>query len=171
MKKIKLHTTLALLKQNYACESGYKKLRKSLGDKWPDDKPINLLHILKSNGTQDMLWCIRATVEPYADHWVFLCGMYADFAESVLPIFEARFPNDDRPRKAIEYARTNKGSAAWAAEAAAWAAEAAAWAAWAAGAAAEAAGAAAEAAWAAAEAAAKAAERKKQAAIIRRYLS
>ena len=29
----------------------------------------------------------------------------ADFAEHVLPLFEANYPDDDRPRKAIEAAR------------------------------------------------------------------
>ena len=29
----------------------------------------------------------------------------ADFAERVLPIFEAQYPDDDRPRKSIEEAR------------------------------------------------------------------
>jgi len=29
----------------------------------------------------------------------------ADCAECVLPLFESRFPNDDRPRKAVEAAR------------------------------------------------------------------
>ena len=29
----------------------------------------------------------------------------ADFAERVLPLFEAEYPDDDRPRKAIEAAR------------------------------------------------------------------
>ena len=59
----------------------------------------------------------------------------ADCAENVLPIFEKKSPNDDRPRKAIEAARAfargeidrNQLAAAWAA---AWAAaSAAAWAA------------------------------------------
>ncbi|MGH2835407.1 MAG: putative immunity protein, partial [Solirubrobacteraceae bacterium] len=66
----------------------------------------------------------------------------ADCAEAVLPLFEERFPNDDRPRKAIEAARLHaRGElpAAEAAEAAeaAWAAGAAgaAGTAWAAGAA------------------------------------
>ena len=111
MKKIKLHTTLELLREKGACEFGYKKLLKNLGTKWSDDKPINLLRVLKSNGVQDMLWCIRATTEPYKNHWEFLCGMYADFAESVLPVYEKQFPNDPRPRNAIEYARTGKGAA------------------------------------------------------------
>jgi hypothetical protein len=54
-----------------------------------------------------------------------------DFAERVLPIFEAQFPNDDRPRLAIQAGRDYANGlisrdAAWAAEAArdAWAAEA-----------------------------------------------
>jgi len=74
----------------------------------------------------------------------------ADFAEHVLPLFEAEYPDDDRPRKAIDAARSYArgeitkeqldaagaaaGAAAWddawaAARAAAWAAaRAAAWA-------------------------------------------
>ena len=55
----------------------------------------------------------------------------ADFAEHVLPLFEADYPDDDRPRKAIEAARafargevtrTQLKAARAAAEAAAWAA-------------------------------------------------
>lgn len=93
-------------------------------------------------------------------------------AEAVLPLFEERFPEDDRPRKAIEAARVHivcpsdarAARAAWAAEAAARAAEAAAAeaAAWTAEAAVRAAWAAEATAWAAvvvaaAEAAARAA--------------
>src|SRR5690606_31434495 len=86
----------------------------------------------------------------------------ADCAERALPVYEAAYPGDDRPRRAVEVARAyardeatrdelSACAAAWAAEAAAWAAEAAA---------ADAAWAAAEdAAWAAAEAAAWAASK------------
>jgi hypothetical protein len=99
----------------------------------------------------------------------------ADFAEAVLPIYEAKYPNDDRPRKAIEAARAFANGeidtaardaardAAWdAAEAAAWAAardaardaaEAAAW----------------DAAWAAARAAARDAAWAAQGQIILDY--
>ena len=55
----------------------------------------------------------------------------ADVAEMVLPIFEAKYPSDDRPRKAIEAARrcadtdTATSAAAYAAYAAAYAAHAA----------------------------------------------
>ena len=61
--KYKLTTTLTLLKKHNACTDGYRKLLKSLGPKWPQDKPINLLRVLKSNGVQDMCWCFRATAE------------------------------------------------------------------------------------------------------------
>ena len=48
----------------------------------------------------------------------------ADCAEQVLPIFESAYPTDDRPRKAIEAARS--GASVPAARAAAFAAHAAA---------------------------------------------
>jgi len=54
----------------------------------------------------------------------------ARFAESVLHIYEAKYPNDDRPRKAIEATRSGNVTAdANAANAAAYAARAAAYAA------------------------------------------
>lgn len=41
----------------------------------------------------------------------------ADFAERVLHIYESKYPNDDRPRKAIEAARSGDKNAAAAADA------------------------------------------------------
>jgi len=43
----------------------------------------------------------------------------ADFAERVLHFYENKYPNDDRPRKAIEAARNNNAAAAAAYDAAA----------------------------------------------------
>ncbi len=161
MKKILLTTTLAKLREHSPCEYGYRKLCKSLGAKWPADKPINLLRILKSSGVDDMTWCLRATKQN--------CGrvvrlMAADFAESVLKYFTKEHPTDNRPALAIKAARDFAiGKIDAAARAAAGAA---AWdAAWDA-----ARDAARDAAGAAAGAAAWDAERKKQAAIIRKYL-
>jgi cytoskeletal protein RodZ len=48
----------------------------------------------------------------------------ADFAERVLHIYESKYPNDNRPRKAIEAARSGDKNAATAADAAATAAAA-----------------------------------------------
>ena len=180
--KVKLTTTLVKLKDKGVCIDGYRKLIKHLGADYPADKPINLLTILDSNGVQDMLWCLRATRE---DCVKIRCYMAADFAESVLHIFAKKYPNDDRPAKAIQAARDfadskiNKSAdaAAAAAYAAADAAAADADAAAADAAAADAdaadaaADAAAAAAAAAAYAAARAKEKQNQAEIIRRYLA
>ena len=97
----------------------------------------------------------------------------ADCAEHVLPIFEAAYPNDARPREAIAVARRFANGEATRQEmaAAGAAAGAATWAAWAAGAAAGAAtGATGAAAWAAG-AAARAAELRWQSERLAAYLS
>jgi len=100
--KTKLTTTLKLLRQHGACTDGYKKLRQSLGAAWPAGKPINLLHILKSNGVQDMMWCLRATEQDCLRERYLIC---ADMAESVLHLFTAQYPADARPALAIQAAR------------------------------------------------------------------
>jgi hypothetical protein len=129
---IALHTTFNKLRAANACASGYRTLAEHLGgvDSYGADTPINLLTILESNGVQDVLWCLRATLEPFKVFHEQLRGMYADFAESVLHIYEAQFPEDMRPRNAIAAARTGKAAAAYAAaDAASYAADAASYAA------------------------------------------
>lgn len=183
MKKIVLVTSLYRLRKFDACDGRYAHLKEKLGPKWDDKAPINLLDILKHNGTADCLWALCTTVKhPEGDRVMRL--MAADFAEAVLPIFEKDHPADDRPRKAIEAARkyangeiadqerTAAWYAAWAAARdaigdaagdAAWtAARAAAWA--------TAGDAAWTAAWTAAQAAAWATAGDEQAKIIRKYL-
>jgi hypothetical protein len=98
-----------------------------------DDEPLAILAILESNGINDALWALRAVDGKDRD----IRLMAADFAESVLHLFEAKFPNDDRPMKSIQAARDYANGliqldALKAASDAAWAA----WAAWAAAAAA-----------------------------------
>ena len=127
-----LNTTFAKLKENGACTEGYKKLAKSLGGvtKYGRDTPIPLSKIIESNGLQDTIWTLRATIEPSENILIeFACRC----AEHVLHFYEDKYPNDLRPRKAIEAARVcitdksetakNKRDAAWAAARdAAWAA-------------------------------------------------
>jgi hypothetical protein len=103
-----LYTTFALCKQHDACESGYKKLAKALGGVRTYGKytPIPLLKILETNGLGDAVWALRAVPEeqvPTRDRVarIFAC----DCAESVLLKCEAEYPNDKRPRQAIEVAR------------------------------------------------------------------
>ena len=143
-----LTTSLYRLRKFHACQLRYDHLASALGEDYGDKTPINFLTILGTNGTADCLWALCATAEN-CDTVARL--MAADFAESVLHLYERDYPNDDRPRKAIAATRAYaRGQITDAARAAAWdAAWAAAW---------DAAGDAARAAaWAAARAAARAA--------------
>lgn len=82
-------TTFARLKEHGACTEGYKKLAKHLGGvaTYGKHTPINLLTILESNGLTDTLWSLRAVQEPERDRVERLLA--CDYAEHVLPIFEA----------------------------------------------------------------------------------
>jgi len=169
MKKVVFITTLNAIRAMGPCEDGWKKLLKHLGKEKANDEPLNLLTILESNGVQHCLWALRCVEHPDLDRIARL--MAADFAEAVLPIFEKKYPKDDRPRKAIQAARdfangkitaqeraaAGDAARAAAAHAAGDAARAAAWAAAGAAAWAAARAAAGAAAWAAAGDAARAA--------------
>ena len=59
-----LETTLNRLREHSPCATGYATLLASLGGPSVDhDAPINLLHILGSNGVDDCLWALRATIQ------------------------------------------------------------------------------------------------------------
>ncbi len=155
-----LHTTFTKAKEARACIESYRKMAKALGsiNKYGKDTPIGLDKVLEVCGLQDTIWSLRCTIEPPENILIeFACRC----AEHVLHFFEDKYPEDNRPRKAIEAARVcindKSGAAAWAAARAAWAAAGAAArdAAWAA---AEAAWAAGDASWAAARAAGAAAD-------------
>jgi hypothetical protein len=124
-----LHTTFKLAHESGACTEGYRKLAKHLGgvNKYGKDTPIPLAVIIESNGLADAIWTLRCTLESSKDIQIeFACRC----AEHVLHLYEDKYPDDKRPREAIEAARAyaeGRGSAAEAARAAE-----AAWAAWAA---------------------------------------
>src|SRR3990167_8191218 len=101
-----LTTTFTLLRKANACTEGYKKLAKHLGGvtKYGADTPIALLTILDSNGLSDTLWCLRATQQE-ADALIVARLFAIDCPERVLPVFEAKYPNDQRPRQAIQAAK------------------------------------------------------------------
>ena len=138
-----LHTTFTRLHKSGACTESYKKLATAMGGitKYGKDMPIPLDKILDVCGLDDALWCLRAIIED-ANKAIRLFA--CDCAEQVLPIFEKKCPDDNRPRQAIEVSRkfanrevaTEELRAAWAAARAArdaaWAADAAGDAAWAA---------------------------------------
>jgi hypothetical protein len=100
-KSLIMKTTLNKIKEQSPCEEGWIKLLSFLNKIEADDEPLELKTILESNGTADTIWALR-TVEDY-DKEIRL--MAADFAESVLHIFEEKYPEDKRPRKAINAAR------------------------------------------------------------------
>ena len=164
-----LTTTLNAVREHRPCEDGWEKLLKSLKKTKADDEELSLEHILESNGVADAIWCLR-TVDGYdREKRLFAC----DAADHVLHLYEEKYPDDDRPRKAIEVSRryadgeaTSDELVAAAARAAyARAAAARAAASWAADARAAAARAADAAAWAAyADAAARAADARAAAA-------
>jgi len=139
-----LHTTFDRLHKAGACTSSYKRLAKSLGgiSRYGEDTPIPLEKVHDVCGLGDALWCLGAVIED-ADKEIRLFA--CDCAEQSLPLFEKEYPDDKRPRQAIETSRmfangkaTQKELAAarnavWvardAARAAVWAAWAAVWAA------------------------------------------
>ena len=101
-----LHTTMHLLKQAKACKGGYTKLAHHLGVGWDKNQPIPLTKVLDSNGLADALWCLRAVLPAETVNRDKLSRLLAgDYAEHVLPLWEDKYPNDKRPRQAIEAAR------------------------------------------------------------------
>jgi hypothetical protein len=139
-------TTLNKIKAHSPCENGWNKLLNHLGKTQADDEPLYIATIIQSNGIKDAVWALRAVEGKDKEIRLFA----ADCAESVLHIYENRYPNDDRPRKAIQSARDyangvigknelyaakdacGAGNAAWDASKAAWDASKAAGSAWAA---------------------------------------
>lgn len=101
-----LTTTFNLLREAKACTSGYRKLATHLGgvEAYGADTPVNLLTILESNGVADMLWCLQATQQEGATR--VASQLAIEFASEVLPLFEKRYSEDARPRKAIEAAKS-----------------------------------------------------------------
>jgi len=96
-----LTTTLAKIKEHKPCGSGWHTLITYMGTEYPWE-PFSLLEILESNGVRDCLWALRCTIED--SHKISL-SLAIKFAEHVLHIFEAEYPDDKRPREALEAAR------------------------------------------------------------------
>ena len=53
-------TTLNRIREHSPCVEGWKKLLAHLGKTTADDEPLAFATILKSNGLDDALWCLRA---------------------------------------------------------------------------------------------------------------
>ena len=119
-------TSFRLLHDAGACKERYRFLAKALGGikAYGVNTPITLLQILNINGFDDALWALMACDDAETFSRLLVC----DYAEHVLHIFEAEYPDDYRPRMVIEVSRRYaRGEATDAELSAAW------YAAWAAG--------------------------------------
>ncbi len=94
-----METTLNKIKAFAPCSGGWSKLLKGLGKAKANDSELELMDILKHNGIKDAVWALRCF--DYKDYGLFL----ADIAESVLHIYTAKHPYDERPASAIKAVR------------------------------------------------------------------
>ena len=116
-----LFTTFKKLHEHHACTEGYQKLARSLGgvNEYGKDTLIPLDKIIESNGLQDTIWSLRATTESSENLLIeFACRC----AEHVLHFYEDKYPDDKRPRRAIETTLVCITDKSPEARAAAWAA-------------------------------------------------
>ena len=95
-----LTTTLNEIRSHSPRDIMWKKLLSHLGKTKADDEPLPVVTVLDSNGPDNALWVLDYCCDPYIRRL-----LAADFAESVLHIFELERPNDTRPRDAIATAR------------------------------------------------------------------
>ena len=113
-------TTLKQIRKHSPCEDGWADLLKHLGKTKADDEPLRFSTILESNGIDDALWSLRALSQK---HHGKIRHLAADYAERVLYLFEKEYPEDKRPREAIQAARDHaeeKATAAGATGDTAW---------------------------------------------------
>ena len=102
---INLHTTLRLLRKHSACKPGYETLTAALGPDWGDNDPITLERIVETNGLQDAIWALCAVPKSQAKYRDRLARLFAVWcARQVLHIYEESYPDDKRPRNAIDTA-------------------------------------------------------------------
>jgi hypothetical protein len=103
-------TTFTALRKAHACSKGYRKLAEHLGsvDAYGANTPIPVSVVLESNGLDDALWVLRNAaledVQPLMVTWG------CDCAERVLPVWDAKYPNDRRPHDAVAAARNWVGN-------------------------------------------------------------
>ena len=95
-----LTTTLAEIKARSPDEDTWKRLLNGLGVTRANKKPLPLERILEICGLDEALWVLRAFKGH--DNAIRLFACYC--ARYALHTFERKFPDDKRPREAIETA-------------------------------------------------------------------
>jgi hypothetical protein len=66
-----MYTTLNDIRSRFLCDRGWKTLLKYLGKTCADDEPLSLSVVLKSNGFDDAVWCLRAIKRRYPEKIAF----------------------------------------------------------------------------------------------------
>ncbi len=97
-----IYTTGKRLKKHDACLKSFKKLIESIPN-YTEKTKIPITYIIKSNGIVDAIWSLRAIYGKQQRKQIALEYAIA-CAKHVLPIFEAEYPTDNRPAKAINTA-------------------------------------------------------------------
>lgn len=97
-----INTTLNEILKHEPDKDLWEKLLKHLDKTEADNESLSLTTILEINGLPDAIWCLRCLPKKHAKTIrLFAC----DIAEHVLHFFEDKFPEDERPRRAINMAR------------------------------------------------------------------
>ena len=107
-----IHTTLNRIRAQSPCSEGWAKLLRGLGKTAADDAPLGFDEILRINGADDALWCLRA--EPQHDRlWRMVAVRCARTVQHMM--------TDPRSLAALDVAeRHAHGNATGAELAAAW---------------------------------------------------
>lgn len=92
--------TLTDIRACKPCEDRWVHLLKALGKNKADTEILPLERILDLNGIDDALWALRAVKGHDNAIRLFACHC----AQSALHVFEREYPDDPRPRQAIETA-------------------------------------------------------------------
>ncbi len=90
---------LKMMQEKDACDDATNKIRTLVGD-----NDISLVRALDATDIQDAFWWFRRN-ELTSDQARDLRLLACDYAEHVVHIFEDKYPDDNRPRTAIEVAR------------------------------------------------------------------
>lgn len=108
-----LQTTLNLISAGKLCAKNWQKRCKNLPLGFDQDAPISFSHLLETNEIWDALWALRFVLPEQEKERNTQARLLAcDYAQDVMYIFEAQYPNDKRPQLCIEAAiRFSNGQA------------------------------------------------------------
>lgn len=100
----KLSFTLAELIDSNPCLNGVSRLSKSLTEPYDGTTVVNYYDHVEHVTTADLLWELQLTQLSELDQRTICTKVAIYAARSVLHLFECEYPNDQRPRRAIEAA-------------------------------------------------------------------